>query len=75
MIRVTIDLLPFGREEEKETLHTIEIANIGNVKGNIYHYMANLDDNYFSATNHNRSESVLKLIKKIFDKAEIKKPQ
>lgn len=29
MLRVTIDLLPYGDESKKETLHTIDIVNDG----------------------------------------------
>lgn len=29
MLRVTIDLIPFGQEEHTENLRTIEIANVG----------------------------------------------
>jgi len=31
MLRVTVDLIPFGIEEGKKNLYTLEIANIGSV--------------------------------------------
>ena len=75
MIRVTIELVPFGREEEKETLQTIEIANVGQVSDKISYYDSNIDGEHFAWTSHRRSDGVLKLIKKVFSEAEIKKPQ
>lgn len=33
MIRVTIDLIPFGNDAEKETIGTLTISNIGELFG------------------------------------------
>jgi len=29
MMRVTVEIVPFGQEEDKYTLHTLEIGNMG----------------------------------------------
>ncbi len=38
MIRVTIDLIPFGNEAEKETIGALTISNIGELFDGLYYY-------------------------------------
>ncbi|NMC45985.1 MAG: hypothetical protein GYA52_04055 [Chloroflexi bacterium] len=38
MIRVTIDLIPFGNEAEKETIGTLEISNGGELFDGLHLY-------------------------------------
>lgn len=38
MVRVTVELIPFGREEGKRTLGVLEIANTGEGDEHVGHY-------------------------------------
>ena len=70
MIRVTIELLPFGEEARRSTLATVNIANQGttNKKGETYYAVekCNADGSFASRLYvwHRRSDGVAALVRK-----------
>jgi len=74
MIRVKIDLVPFGNEAEKETIGTLDISNAGELFGGLYNY--NCAYNFRTSTGtkegvtqapHFRRDHVLKLLYKVVE--------
>lgn len=66
MIRVTIDVIPFGREKDRSTLYTVDISNnlSGNpVMGN-YNYTVN-GVRAGSVQGFNRRFGALELVRKV----------
>jgi len=80
MIRVTIDIVPFGIEHEKRTISILEIFNAGRSKTMLdgkgkdwykYGYTCNMEESkisYQGFLNHDRNSSILILLYKIFEK-------
>jgi hypothetical protein len=77
MIRVTVELVPFGREEDKITLASGEIVNnlLGTKQYGSYNYIFNYktanDKPVVSSgilRNHLRADNVLRLVKKVLEK-------
>jgi hypothetical protein len=69
MLRVTVDLLPFGEEAHKRTISTFYIANDGTGDSTKGSYMArfhgNLEWDPSCVKNHSREEPVEKLLYKV----------
>jgi predicted amino acid racemase len=71
MIRVTIDLIPYGIEEKKKNIDTITISNIYTSIKDIAEYSVRFDNNEktsFMIKNHRRIEGIYSLLKKVIDK-------
>ena len=67
-LRVTLEIVPFGIEENKRTIHQINISNIGKSSGQSggYSYLVELDKEHkFIVTNHNRENGALRLLEKV----------
>lgn len=75
MLRITIDLIPFGKEENKQTISKIEIANTCQVtdkRNYVYRYdgeYREMNTGVFNQISglveHDRNKSVLSLLKTI----------
>lgn len=71
MLRVTIDLIPYGFEDYKETLHKIDIANVKTFANDKANYIIKLDDSKeLALKKFNRKEGALALVKAVFDEIE-----
>ncbi len=76
MLRVTLEIIPFGSESAKETISTIEIVNVGTspnrpAYGNYAFRIKNLSTGTIIENNvHNfdRSRGALALLKTVLDK-------
>lgn len=69
MIRVTVELVPFGDEARKKTIGIMNIANDGTGDIEIGHYEARLEDDRgtektVSVLNHIRQDGVWRLIRR-----------
>lgn len=65
MIRVTIDVIPFGKEEDRKTLHILNIINDGTGNGYIGNYDVQLDGEMKGHINQfRRGYGVLELTRK-----------
>lgn len=64
MIRVTVELVPYGIEEKKQTLEVLEIANVGgnSIKGEYSLQEPNKTSWSRDVFKHWRDESVYRLI-------------
>jgi hypothetical protein len=74
MMRVTVEIVPFGQEKDKYTLHTIEIGNMGRHKEGQYdrdgrtycRYNAWLDGEQIAENIlHAREDGALNLIERV----------
>lgn len=70
MIKVTIDLWPFGYEENKRTLSEFYIANdgMGNMIKGTYLFKRKLEDEWEQSVEHDRYDGVETLVKKVLEK-------
>ena len=69
MIRVTVELVPFGNEERKKVIGIMNIANDGTGDREIGNYEARLEDDRGTegtvfVKNHIRQEGVWRLIRR-----------
>lgn len=73
MLRITIDLVPFGHKELTRKLGEIEIINDGTGSPEVGNYIYRLFDADTSIEGelkeHNRAQSVFKLLKAVLNKA------
>jgi len=76
MIRVTIDLIPYGEQDLAKTLHTITIKNIGGDE-EIASYIAEMKDKTYLIEKFEKKQGALVLLMimltKIIEKLEKKK--
>jgi len=71
MLKVTIDLWPYGNKEESKTISSFFVANdgTGNYSMGNYLFKKNEEDKWEkSVQGHYRSEGVEKLIEKVLEK-------
>lgn len=72
MVRITIDIIPFGIENEKTTIHEIVISNTGNmIKSGEHEYLYEIDD-ICGTVFHDRGEGLLNLVKKVINSITVK---
>lgn len=66
MIRLTIELVPHGIEEDKKLLHTVEITNTGKCYGdnNNYVYNAKILGGEHVLVTHDRNDNIFQLMAK-----------
>ena len=72
MIKVTVEVWPFGSEEDKKTVYSIEVANVYTAV-DIANYACRVkspkkEDAYFAVTDHKRSDGMARLLEKVFQK-------
>ena len=77
MLRITVELLPAGCEDRKETLHVLEIANrgwprgmeLGGEKHSLRNYEFSLNGGpWLDGVEHDRSKPVWELIEKVAER-------
>ena len=75
MLRVTIELIPFGNEDNKETIGEIIIINDATSKkrpefGNyeVKLYQSTISPKFIAIKNHKREDGYLKLLQKCINK-------
>lgn len=74
MMRITVDIVPFGIEDGKRTIHTIEIANVGKVRDpDVYQYRVRLDGTDHGHVEHRRSHGALTLSAIVLDRIDVAK--
>lgn len=68
MIRVTIELVPGGFDEMRQTIAAMEISNVGD--GHYRVVTSNVSDNkmFFHLVHHNREQSIFVLLYKALRK-------
>jgi len=66
MIRITIDIVPYGVEEDTRNIHTLTIANMGKAEEEKHRYSVCLDGEKLGEVLHWRPCGMLALIKKAF---------
>lgn len=67
MVRVTVDIIPFGIEEDKITVHEITIANTGKTnKNNEHEYTYQICDKT-GAVYHHRDKGLLNLVRAVIN--------
>lgn len=67
-LRVTVEVVPFGREEDIYLVHELDISNIGQVAPMGHcEYVFDLDGKGMASETvvHNRSDGALELIRKV----------
>jgi hypothetical protein len=74
MLRITIELVPFGREAYKRTIAGINIINDGTGDVDIGNYKYELMDDHGDSIKgklkgHNRQQSVFKILQAVLNKA------
>lgn len=73
-LRVTVEIVPFGVENEKKTIHTLKINNVGPLPrfdGNSwYEYEVWLDDLHIADVGHVRENGALTLVYKALAEVE-----
>jgi hypothetical protein len=73
MLRITVELVPFGKEEYKRTLGGLEITNDGTGTYAVGNYKYKILDDTSTIKGklkgHNRMQSVFHLIKDILNKS------
>jgi hypothetical protein len=73
MIKITVEIVPFGAVEDARTVWTIEIGNIKTVNDIADYgcYVVDSDDKrlaHFYVKNHPRSKGLARLLKRVFYK-------
>ena len=66
MIRITIDLIPYGNVTDTQTIHTLTIANMGKAEKEKHRYSVCLDGEKLGEVLHWCPGGMLALIKKAF---------
>ena len=83
-LRVTVEIVPFGQESKKYTIHTLEMSNLGITEGTSdrYSYWTQWRDGdgikespSHMTYGHRRDEGAWKLIKKAMAYKEMNKDQ
>jgi len=74
MLRITIELVPFGKEEFKRTIGGINIINDGTGDTKYGNYKYELIDNLANSNKgelkgHNRFQNVFRLLQNVLNKA------
>lgn len=77
MIRVTVELVPFGDERFKKTIGILSISNDGTGDGQIGNYHARLEDDHNAKVEvrvkeHHRRDGAWVLIAKVLDSMRFK---
>lgn len=70
-LRVEISIVPFGEENEKRIIHTLNISNISFNPGDNCQYGVEIDkyktEDYAVIVDHRRSSGALKLVHGVFE--------
>lgn len=79
MLRVIVELVPFGVEKDKKTIGEMVIANVGR-GGDGTNYIGHFADDrgnehYAFLQNHDRSKQVLELVRLISEVMLLEKPE
>ena len=74
-LRVTLEIVPFGVEAEKYTIHTVDISNVGfSGSDDLYEYSVIKDGNRLPDTiYHYRSTGAITLVRRALE--EIVRPE
>lgn len=68
MMRITIEIVPFGEEIDKRTIHTIVVGNMGKVGDpDVYQYSIKLDGADCGTVHHRRSLGAVNLSSIVID--------
>lgn len=71
MIRVTVELVPFGIEEQKRKIGELVLANTGrNMSGECHYHAIFKDDStgtHYASCRHLQNEGVWKLLQKLIN--------
>lgn len=68
MLRVTVEIVPFGDEEEKQLLGTMEIINDGSGDGRIGNYIIRRDDAVAAVHDYPRKAGFWELTRQALNK-------
>lgn len=65
-LRVTLEIVPFGNEEKKRVIETINISNLGQIDFGVYQYGVEHNKyktrEYDVVVEHTRSDGAIKLV-------------
>ena len=70
-LRVTVEIIPFGNEDKKYEIGSLEISNLGQTENGVYNYIATqFSDGYKlkeMTLSHNRNDGSWQLIRKVLN--------
>jgi hypothetical protein len=74
MIKITVEIVPFGNVEDTRKIWELEVGNVKTDEDNMADYIIYLIDHdekkarYFNVTNHKRDAGLVRLLSKVFKK-------